>query len=126
MIAALACLAVILALELLTPFWWWIMAVPFVYGAAAARTGWRAFRTGLLAAGLLWLGASLWLYLNGSRLIASRMATVIGLRSGVLMVALTGLAGALAAGLAGYAGYAIGTLFKSGKKAAGPSGKERT
>lgn len=126
MIAAIACLAVILVLELLTPYWWWIMAVPFVCGAGAARSGWRAFRTGLLAAGFLWLGASLWLYLNGSRLIASRMATVIGLGSGVLMVALTGLAGAVAAGLAGYAGYATGALFGNKGKAAGPSGKERT
>lgn len=124
MIAALACLAVILVLEVLTPFWWWIMAVPFAYGAAAARTGWRAFRTGLLAGGLLWLGASLWQYVHGGRLIASRLATVIGLGGGGLMVALTGLAGALAAGLAGYAGFAVGSLFK--KKSPGAAGKERT
>ena len=126
MIAALACLVVILALELLTPFWWWIMAVPFAYGAGAARTGWRAFRTGLLAAGLLWLGASVWQYLNGSRLIASRMAAVVGLRGGLLMVALTGLGGALAAGVAGYAGFAIGALFKNKKAADGPPVEERT
>jgi hypothetical protein len=59
MIAALVCLLVMLVLELLTPYWWWVMIVPFAYGAGAARTGWRAFRTGLFAAGLLWLGASL-------------------------------------------------------------------
>lgn len=122
MIAALACLLIMLVLELLTPYWWWVMIVPFAYGAGAARTGWRAFRTGLLAAGLLWLGASLGLYFTGSRIIASRMAGVFGLGASGLMIAVTAAVAALAAALSGYAGYAFGALF--GKRAKGTTAKK--
>jgi hypothetical protein len=116
MIAALACLLIMLVLELLTPCWWWVMIVPFAYGAGAARTGWRAFRTGLLAGGLLWLGASLWLYVTGSRIIASRMAGMFGLGASGLMIAVTAAVAALAAALSGYTGYAVGALFRKPAK----------
>ncbi len=57
MIAMLVCLLAMLALQILTPYWWWVMIVPFAFGAGIATSGWRAMRTGVLAAGLLWLGA---------------------------------------------------------------------
>lgn len=116
MIAALVCLLVMLVLELLTPYWWWVMIVPFAYGAGAARTGWRAFQTSLFAAGLLWLGASLWLYATGSRIIATRMAGMFGLGASGLMIAVTAAVAALAAALSGYAGYAVGVLFRKPAK----------
>jgi len=112
MIAVLVCLLVMLALQLLTPFWWWVMIVPFAYGAAAARSGWKALRTGFLAAGLLWLGASAYLFLTGSRTIAERMAAMFGLGSSWLMVLATGLVAGLAAAFSAYAGYAVRALFK--------------
>jgi hypothetical protein len=111
MTATLLCLLAMLALEILTPFWWWVMIVPFAYGAAGAKTGWKAFRTGLFAAGLLWLGASVYLFLTGSRLIAERMARMFGLGRAWPMIIATALVAALAAGLAGYAGYACRKLI---------------
>jgi hypothetical protein len=119
MTAILICLLAILALQVLTPFWWWIMIVPFAYGAAAARSGGKAFLTGLAAAGILWLGASLYLFLTGSGLIAARMAAMFKLGDSRLLVLATGLVAALAAGLAGYSGYAVRRLFKA------PAKKER-
>ena len=116
MTAILITLAAMLLLELLTPFWWWVMAVPFVYGATAARKGGKAFWTGLCAAGLLWLGAALYLYLTGSGLIAARMAVLFKMGDARLLVVATGLVAALAAGLAGYAGYAVKRLFKAPAK----------
>jgi len=116
MTAILACLAAMLALQSLTSFWWWVMVVPFVYGTAAARSGGKAFRTGLAAAGLLWLGAALFFRLAGGRLIAERMARMFGLGSSWLMVLATGLVAALAAGLAGYAGYAVRAAVKKRKR----------
>ena len=117
MTAVLICLLATLGLQLLTPYWWWVMIVPFAYGAAAARSGWKAFRTGFFAAGLLWLGSSLFLYLTGSGIIATRMARMFGLGRSWLMIAATALVAALAAGLSGYAGYAVRGLFKKpGKK----------
>lgn len=117
MTAVLICLLAMLGLQLLTPYWWWVMIVPFAYGAAAARSGWKAFRTGFFAAGLLWLGTSLYLYLTGSGLIATRMARMFGLGKSWLMVLVTTLVAAVAAGISGYAGYAARRLFeKTGRQ----------
>jgi hypothetical protein len=118
MIAMLVCLLVMLALQVLTPFWWWVMIVPFAYGAAVATGGWRAVRTGLFSAGLLWLGAGTYFYLTGSHLITTRMARMFGLGRSWPMIAATALVAALAAGLSGYAGLAVRRLFRK------PAGKE--
>ncbi len=116
MTAVLICLLTMLGLQLLTPYWWWVMIVPFAYGAATARPGWKSFRTGFFAAGLLWLGTSLYLYLTGSGLIASRMAGMFGLGKSWLMIFITGLIAAIAAGVSGYAGYAVRALVKKHAK----------
>lgn len=116
MTAVLMCLMAMLGLQLLTPYWWWVMIVPFAYGAAAARSGGKALWTGFYAAGLLWLGTSLYLFLTGSGLIASRMARMFGLGSSWLMVLVTALVAAVAAGITGYAGYAVRGLFKKPRK----------
>lgn len=116
MIATLVCLLVMLAWHLLTPYWWGVMLVPFAYGAGLAKTGGKAIRTGLLSAGFLWLGASLYLYFAGSRLIASRLAGMFGLGRPGPLIAATALVAAAAAGLAGYAGYAVGALFRTPAK----------
>jgi hypothetical protein len=112
MIAVLACLLVMLALQVLTPFWWWVMIVPFAYGAAAARSGWKALRTGFLSAGLLWLGSSLYFFLTGSRTITKRMAKMFGLGDSWLMIPATALIAGLAAAFSGYAGFAVRALFR--------------
>jgi hypothetical protein len=112
MTAILVCMAVILGLQLLTPFWWWVMIVPFVYGAAAARSGWAAFRAGFIAAGLVWLGGSAYSYLFDGRIVAEKMAAMFGLGRPGLMIAATALVAAVTAGAAGLAGYVVRTLFR--------------
>lgn len=112
MMGIIVCLIVLLVLHLATPFWWWVMAVPFLYGLGFGRSAWRSFRTGALSAGLLWLGASAYFYLTGSALIARRMALMMKLDSSWLMVAVAGLLAGLAAGFAGLAGYSIRALFR--------------
>jgi hypothetical protein len=114
--ATIACLLAILGLQLAVPFWGWVMIVPFAYGAALATTGWKALRTGFLAAGLLWLGAAIFFYFTGGRLIAARMARMFGLGRPWTMIAATALAAAVAAGLAGYAGYAVRASIKGRAK----------
>ncbi len=116
MTAILVLLLAMLGLQLLTPFWWWVMIVPFAHGAAAAKSGGKAFRAGFFAAGLLWFGASLYLYLTGSELVASRMAGMFGLGKSWLMIFITGLIAALAAAVSGYAGYAVRKLSKTAGK----------
>lgn len=116
MTAVLICLLTMLGLQLLTPYWWWVMIVPFAYGAAAAKSGGKAFRTGFFAAGLLWLGTSLFLHLTGSGLIATRMARMFGLGKSWLMVFVTAFIAAIAAGVSGYAGYAVRALVNKPAK----------
>jgi hypothetical protein len=111
MIAILVCLLAMLALQLITPYWWWVMLVPFAFGAARAMSGWRAIRTGLCAAGLLWLGAGTYFYLTGSHLIATRIARMFVLGTAWPMIAVTAVVAALAAGISGYAGFAVRKLF---------------
>jgi hypothetical protein len=120
MIAILVCLLAMLALQLITPYWWWVMIVPFAFGAAVATNGWRAFRTGLCSAGLLWLGAGTYFYLTGSHLIATRIARMFGLGTSWPMIAVTAVVAALAAGVSGYAGYATRQVFRKPQKK-GPS-----
>ncbi len=112
MIAALACLIVLAVLHLLTPFWWWVLAVPFLFGLSFGRSSGRSIRTGAAAAGALWLGAAVYEHLTGSALIAGRMATLMGIGSSWLMVVATGLVAALAAGIAAWAGYSLRAPFR--------------
>jgi hypothetical protein len=112
MTAVLVCAVIMLVLHLLTPYWWWVMIVPFAYGAAAARSGWKGIRTGFLAAGLLWLGGGLYFFLTGSGIIAGRMAKMFGFGASWLMILVTALVAALAAAFAGHAGFAVRKLLK--------------
>jgi hypothetical protein len=99
------CLVILVLLQILTPFWWWIILVPLVCGVLLAKTGWQAFRTGMLSAGLLWLAWSLYLMFSGSDIIAQRIAIMIGVNSTWLLVLMTALIAALSAGFSGSSGY---------------------
>ncbi len=114
MIAVIISLVLMFGLQLLTGDWWWVMAVPFVYGLTFAGSGWRAIRDGFLSAGLLWFGSGVFFYVAGGALIAKRMAGMFGLGLGWLMVIVTTLVAGLAAALAAYAGHAVKTIFKKG------------
>jgi hypothetical protein len=113
MIGTLVCLLIMLALQILTPHWWWVMIVAFAYGAAGGR---RPARTGLLAAGLLWLGAGTYFYLTDGRIIAGRMARLFGLGPAWTMLAATALVAAVAAGISGHAGRAVRQVFRKAAK----------
>jgi hypothetical protein len=120
MIAVIVCLLALLILQLATPFWWWIMLVPFAYGVAAAGTARKTVGTGFAAAGLLWLGAGLYSFLTGSGRIARRMASLFGIGNPWLLILATGLVAGIAAAVSAYAGYAVRTLLKV--RPAGPKG----
>ena len=115
MIAVIISLVLMLGLQVLTGAWWWVMAVPFLYGLTFAGSGWRAMRDGFLAAGLLWLGSAAFFYLAGSALIAKRMAGMFGLGPGWLMIIVTALVAGVAAAFAGYAGHAVKGIFKKSR-----------
>lgn len=109
------CLAIMLMLQLLTPFWWWIMLVPLGFGMWAARSVWHGMGVGMVSAGLLWLGASLYYWLSSGQFIAGRVAAMLGAGLGLnsvgLLFVLTALVAVVPAGLAGTTGYWYRCLF---------------
>jgi hypothetical protein len=99
--------ALILLLQALTPFWWWIMVVPFAVTFISPTSGWGAFLLGAISAGAVWLLASFVLYLTQSQIIAMRIAAMLSLGSGWVLVLLTGLIALLSGGVAGATGNAL-------------------
>jgi hypothetical protein len=107
---SLICLPAILVLQLLTHFWWWILVVPFVYGALAARSGWDGFRSGMLGAGGLWFAAAAWQLSTSAQLVSQRVAVMLQAGLPVTVLAVTVLLAMIAGGLAGAAGYSLSAL----------------
>lgn len=108
----LFCFIIILVLQFFTPFWWWIMAVPFFYCLIKANSAWEGFRTGAFSAGLLWLAYSSYLYFNGSEIIVSRVSNMIQLETEWLLIIVTALIAAFAAGISGIVGFGFKTVLK--------------
>jgi hypothetical protein len=112
MVDLLLCLLIMLVLQLLTPHWWWIMAVPLLYGLIKAESGARAFLVGMASSGLLWLGASYYFWKSGGELIANRMAAVLGIAQAGYLVAATVALALLSGGFAAGAGFYLKALFR--------------
>lgn len=109
------CFATMLILQLATPFWWWIMLVPFLFGLLGAHSAWHGARTGMLSAGLLWLLAGLFYWLTASQIITARVAKMLGERfeieSVILIFVLTAMVAALAGGASAATGFWGRELF---------------
>jgi len=108
--------ALILLLQVVTPSWWWAMVVPFVVAWTFPMSGWGAFRLGLTSAGAVWMLASLGLFLTQSQLIAMRIASMLNLGSGWVLVLLTGVIGMLAGGVAAATGEALRSCLRRDEK----------
>lgn len=109
----LLCFLLILVLQIVTPFWWWIMVIPFLFALFATKSGWDGFRVGILSAGLLWLLASLFYWLTGSQIIAARIADMMGVGISFAMVLVTCVVAMIASGFAGMTGYLLGSIFRN-------------
>jgi hypothetical protein len=109
---ALLCLPAIWVLQMLTHFWWWILVVPFVYGAAAGRSGWDGFRSGMFGAGGLWLAVAAWHLTTSAQLVSQRVAVMLQVGSPGTLVAVTVMLAMLVGGLAGSAGYSLSALLR--------------
>lgn len=107
MIKIIISAALILLLQAATPYWWWAMLVPLMVAFATRMSGWRAVRMGATSAGAVWLLASLVLFLTQSQIIATRIASMLSLGSGWVLVLLTGLVAMLAGGVAAATGASL-------------------
>lgn len=115
-------------LHILTPFWWWIMVIPFLYSLAFSRSGFRAFMSGMLSAGFLWLLASLHLYLTNSQVIVARISEMFGIHTPLLLLIITTGIGMACGGFSGSSGYFLKALFIKDEQAgsAGTAASEKS
>jgi hypothetical protein len=104
-------------LQILTPFWWWILVIPFLYGAAFSRSGFRAFLSGMFSAGLLWLLASLHLYLTNAQIVIAKINEMFGIHSPLLLLMITIGIGMACGGFSGSSGYFLKALFIKNEQA---------
>jgi hypothetical protein len=98
-------------LQELTPFWWWILVVPFFNGLLRSRSGLRAFLAGMFSAGLLWFLASLHLYLTQAQVIATRINRMLGTPTPLSLVIITTLVGMVCGAFAGSSGYFLKAVW---------------
>lgn len=99
--------ALIFLLQAATPYWWWVMVVPLVVAFATRISTRGGFRLGLISAGAVWTLASLVLFLTQSQIIAMRIAAMMSLGNGWVLVLLTGVIAMLSGGVAGATGAAL-------------------
>jgi hypothetical protein len=104
-IGLLLCLVVMLTLHLITPYWWWVVAAPLLYGILKARSARNGLFVGMLSAGILWLGGSLYYWRTGGEIITQRLTDMVQIGSPWVLIGATALAGLLAGGIAGLTGY---------------------
>jgi hypothetical protein len=111
----------IMLFQLVTPYWWWIMVVPFGIGLAYPMSAWQAVRAGAFSSGGVWFVSAGILLLTNSQIIASRIALMMNLGSGWMVLLVTVGVAALVGGVSGSAGQALrGTVLR--KKSGSPMG----
>lgn len=99
-------------LQVLTPFWWWILVVPFLHGLTLAPSSWRAAGAGMFSTGLLWFLGSLHLYLTNAPWISGRISLLAEAPSPFLLIIAASAIAIVCGGFAGSSGYALKALVK--------------
>jgi len=107
MVVILFCTAVLLAVQWISPFWWWNLVVPFLFGMILLPSFRKAFLVGLISGGLAWLSVSLYLLLTSADVIAMRIAEMLSLPSPAFLVIITTGFAMITAGFAAGTGYLL-------------------
>ena len=111
MMTIILTLVLVFILQILFYAWWWILLVPLILGFREKDSAARVSFGSGLGVFLLWSGMSLYEWYHGGQIIVGRIAEVMGVGSGGILVLATGILGFLAASLAGYAGFALRRLL---------------
>jgi hypothetical protein len=109
-VGILACVLVMLLLHLASPNWWWVMAIPLLYGALHARSGPEGFLVGAASAGIVWGVGCVAAYAQGGDRIARRIAEMLLVGNPWLLIAGTTVLAMLAAGLAAATGHRLRSM----------------
>ena len=107
---------VLFVLQATTGYWWWVLVVPFLCGAFRSKSSGACLRSSALGAGLLWLIGGVFALLTDSYQIAAKVATMGGIGSPLLAVAIAALVAALAGSVAGLTGFQVRSMIGLGTK----------
>lgn len=107
MITLLLSLTLVFVFQFLFSSWWWIILIPLVIGFLERDSVARAILGNGAGVMLLWVIMSVFQWMGQGDVIVPRIAEVMGVGSGVVLVLATGLIGFLVAGLSGYAGFSL-------------------
>ena len=107
MITILLSLVLVFVFQILFYAWWWALLVPLVIGFFEKDSAVRAAFGNGLGVFILWAGMSVYQWLTEGEIIVRRIAQVMGVGSGFLLVMATAILGFVVASIAGYAGYLL-------------------
>ncbi len=116
MIKTIISAALILILQAATPYWWWAMVIPLLVAFVSPMPACHALVMGAVSAGAVWILAALALFLTQSEIIAARVALMLNLGSGWVLVPLTCAIAAIAGGVAGATGAAMRSCLRKGNQ----------
>jgi hypothetical protein len=91
-------------LQLVLP-WWLIVIIAFITCGLIGKTGKVSFWQPFLAIALLWTAMALFKSLPNQNLLASRVASMLGLQLWWWILVISSVLGAVVAGISGYCGY---------------------
>ncbi len=106
------CMLIISLLQTLTPYWWWIIIVPFIYGLIKIQSASKGLLVSIISSGLSWLFYCLYYLLFGNNNIIKKVAIMMKLNTPLLIIIIIALITILATGIAEYCGYCMRNLFK--------------
>ncbi len=91
--------------------WWSLAIAAFVVEFLLHQHAFKAFLASFIAGLIFWGGWSFWIDSANSYIMSTRMADMIGVGEGYLLIIITMILGGLIAGLSGWAGQSIRNLF---------------
>jgi len=104
---------VVLVVGIINPFFpfWMVMICIAVVSAFVGLPAFVSFLGGALGMGLVWVGQSFYLSIYSGSDLPQKMAELIGVGSGMTLVAITGVLGFLIGGLSAWTGSALRKVF---------------
>ena len=91
-------------LQMVLP-WWIIVVISFTTCGLIGKTGKISLWSPFFAILLLWTGMALFKSVPNNNVLALRVAEMFGVKSWILVLALSSILGAFCAGISGYCGY---------------------
>ncbi len=101
--------------ELVFP-WWSAALCAAILASLIATRGFKAFLSGFLGVGLLWLFGALFISIQTDYILTERVAELMQLGSSGLLIVVTAFIGALTGGLGALTGHQLRMLLRSRKR----------